>query len=221
MTKLVMLGDSVFDNSDYLQEGEHDTDAWVRHYLQGEALDIDFLALDGATTACVRGHQLGYIDPDAEYIVLSIGGNDLLNSFPYLVTNQGSMKQTFSFFEEMRTTFNNSYGSMINAIRSRAPKAKFMVFDIYYPFWELPEPFSITNLEVHEKASRVAIDLFNKTIRDRFRDGEVRNLAAICCEKRHFANQIEPSTVGSQSIAQKIRDFYEQSKLPKIPAVPA
>jgi len=217
MMKLVMLGDSVFDNASYLQKGERDTEAWVRHYLQGEALDIDFLAEDGATTKCVKETQLGDIDAEAEYIVLSIGGNDLLQSFSCLETNQGSMAQTLSFFEEeIRTTFNNSYGAMINAIRSRAQKAKIMAFDIYYPFWDLDSPLFKElpqHSEVLAKASRVAIDLFNKNIRDHLRDGEVKNLAAICCERRHFANPIEPSTIGSECIAVAIRDFYEQCKL--------
>ena len=214
MDKLYMLGDSVFDNVDYVKEGERGTEAWTKHLLEPYNVGIEFLALDGATTVHVRNSQLGYLDQDTELIVMSIGGNDLLGILPLLETNQGSMLKTFAVMEEERESFRKSYAGMLEAIRKKSPKAKIGVFDIYYPCWKSPRPFRPLPpySENLDKASRMGVDLFNKTIRDFFEKEDVKPLSSICSEEIHFADPIEPSSEGSRVIAEAVRDFYLQFK---------
>ena len=205
-----MLGDSVFDNKVYINQGERDTKEWTEHFFKDHPTEIEFLALDGAVTESVRDQQVSYIDEDAENITISVGGNDLLRYVPLLETSQGTMEKTFSVFYEIRESFRDSYQSMLEKIRDKAPKANILAFDIYYPFWEIssdrmlmPEFRNSLN-----QASRIAIDLFNKAIRDFYKSDELISLSSVCSDKKHFANPIEPSTLGSKSIAESIYKHF-------------
>ena len=66
MKKIYMLGDSVFDNKVYINQGERDTKEWTEHFFKDHQTEIEFLALDGAVTESVRDQQVSYIDEDAE-----------------------------------------------------------------------------------------------------------------------------------------------------------
>ena len=56
MTHLVMLGDSVFDNTKYINSGEPDVEIQVNHGLKKIDPDsrLTFLALDGSVNKDVR-----------------------------------------------------------------------------------------------------------------------------------------------------------------------
>ena len=95
MKKIYMLGDSVFDNKVYINQGERDTKEWTEHFFKDHPTEIEFLALDGAVTESVRDQQVSYIDEDAENITISVGGNDLLRYVPLLETSKGTMEKTF------------------------------------------------------------------------------------------------------------------------------
>ena len=78
MTHIVLLGDSIFDNSRYT-EGGPDVISQVRQLLPVN-WRASLLAVVGSTTEDVPP-QLQHLPPDSSHLVLSVGGNDaLMNS---------------------------------------------------------------------------------------------------------------------------------------------
>jgi hypothetical protein len=75
MTHVVLLGDSIFDNSRYT-DGGPDVISQVRQILP-VGWRASLLALDGSTTENLPS-QLNRMPPDASHLVLSVGGNDAL-----------------------------------------------------------------------------------------------------------------------------------------------
>jgi hypothetical protein len=83
MTHIVLLGDSIFDNSPYTAGGP-DVISQVRQLLP-EDWRASLLAVDGAMTKDVA-FQLRRLPQDASHLVLSVGGNDALTSSSVLRT---------------------------------------------------------------------------------------------------------------------------------------
>ncbi|WP_292713827.1 hypothetical protein [Mesorhizobium sp.] len=73
--KIVLLGDSVFDNRAYVTGGADVLAHLVRQLPIGWSADL--LAVDGSVMAGVR-QQLDRLPADATHLVVSMGGNDAL-----------------------------------------------------------------------------------------------------------------------------------------------
>ena len=80
--ELVLLGDSIIDNKIYVLDGEFSV---LEHIQSKTEIPVTQLALDGATTDDVLDNQLSNISSEASHIVLSVGGNDLLNEIGFLM----------------------------------------------------------------------------------------------------------------------------------------
>ena len=76
MGHVILLGDSVFDNSAYVGRGEPDVVRQLRGRLPA-GWGATLAAVDGAVTGSVP-RQLERIPPGATHLVVSVGGNDAL-----------------------------------------------------------------------------------------------------------------------------------------------
>jgi hypothetical protein len=76
MPHIVLLGDSTFDNHDYV-DGGSDVITHLRECL-GSEWDATLLAVDGAKVESVLW-QLNNLPHDATHLVLSVGGNNALS----------------------------------------------------------------------------------------------------------------------------------------------
>ena len=81
MNKVTLLGDSIIDNKVYVESDEFSVLEHLEHISDDEFLQI---ALDGATTDHVLSSQLEHVSEEDTHIVLSVGGNDLLNNISFL-----------------------------------------------------------------------------------------------------------------------------------------
>ncbi len=82
MTFTVLLGDSIIDNKTYVQHGELSVLEHLEHLSNHE---FQQLAYDGHTTKNVISGQINSpMISTSSHLVLSIGGNDLLNNIPFL-----------------------------------------------------------------------------------------------------------------------------------------
>jgi hypothetical protein len=188
---IVLLGDSIFDNSSYTK-GQPDVVTHLRRLLPSGS-QATLLAVDGSTTADI-GDQLAVLPADAKRAVVSVGGNDALLNADILDLPVSSTKQALHLFGERVSTFERAYRSAIRGVRDRIPDLT--VCTVYNG--NLPD--------VQAPSARVALMMFNDVIlRVAF---ELRlaviDLRFVCADRSDYANPIEPSGSGGAKIARAI-----------------
>ena len=94
MNRVVLFGDSIIDNKSYVSHGEFSVLEHLENISNYEYIQV---AYDGHTTFDVQNKQLHLSTIEKpSHIVLSVGGNDLLQNLSYLskgivMTNINSM----------------------------------------------------------------------------------------------------------------------------------
>jgi len=78
---VVLLGDSVLDNKAYVQANEADVRTQVASLL-GDSHQATLCAVDGSMTIDIAD-QLENIPEDATHLVVSMGGNNLIDQLSY------------------------------------------------------------------------------------------------------------------------------------------
>lgn len=188
---LVLLGDSILDNSFYVP-GEPAIIDQVRRLLP-ERDKVTLLAVDGSTTKDVK-KQLTRISDDATQLVLSVGGNDALQALEQLNGAVSDMGQALQILSHIRSGFQAAYRSITEALRDmRRPT---IACTIYEDIPGLPDML------------KTALAIFNDTIyREAMIAGfPVIDLRDICSEDQDFStiSPIEPSSRGGEKIATAI-----------------
>ena len=82
MKHIVLLGDSIFDNSSYVNFGELDVSNQLRS-LVGLNCKVTNLAVDGHLIRHVK-NQLNNLPSDVTHLFVSVGGNDGLGLYKIL-----------------------------------------------------------------------------------------------------------------------------------------
>lgn len=192
MPHLILLGDSIFDNSAYT-EGGPDVVHQVRKTLPG-GWTATLLAVDGATTEDVSD-QVALLPADATHLVLSVGGNNALLQASVLDAPATSAAQALGFLADEAAKFEKSYRSAIKACLR--PVLPLTVCTIYNGCF--PDP-------VYQRVVSTALMIFNDAILRVAIEHRlpVIDLRAICSKPEDYANPIEPSSVGGGKIARVI-----------------
>jgi hypothetical protein len=189
MGHVVLLGDSVFDNSAYVAGGP-DVVAQLRERLPS-GWRASLLAVDGSVVADI-GKQVARIPADATHLVISAGGNDALGYSSVLGAPSRSMAESLMQLAEIRDKFQVQYAAAINGVlQARLPTAVCTIYDPRYP-----DP-------VQRRLGATALTIINDVIiREAVRLGlPLLDLRIICDEDADFANPIEPSSHGGWKMA--------------------
>lgn len=192
MPHIVLLGDSVFDNSAYVGGGP-DVAAQLRLRLPS-GWRATLRAEDGAVTSGVA-RQVEQCPPDATHLIVSAGGNDALRHSGLLDEGARSVAAVLNTLGEVRERFLGDYRAMLDAVQaSRLPTAVCTIYDARYPD-PLRQRLVITGLTI-----------FNDVItREAFIRGlPLIDLRLICDKAEDYANPIEPSVQGGTKIAAAI-----------------
>lgn len=189
MPRLVLLGDSIFDNGPYVDCGEAVIDQ-LRHRLPA-GWGADLQAVDGATCADVPA-QLAALPSGSTHLLVSVGGNDALQQQAVLAEPTRSVADALMRLGEIRDDFAIAYDDMLEAVA--ATGLPYAVCTIYDPAFADPE---------QRRLSMLALTFYNDAI---VRIAGVRrvpvlNLRAVCTEEADFVHEIEPSGVGASKIA--------------------
>jgi hypothetical protein len=193
MPHIILLGDSVFDNLQYVQP-EPDVLAHLREIIPG-GWKASLRAVDGAVTNDVV-EQLADMPDDASHLVLSVGGNDLLGIAEELLRTPVSVSsEVFVILARVVGIFESMYRRLVEACLSR--KLPLVVCTIYNG------NFADQEFQV---MARVAVAAFNDAIlRLALEKGLVAiDLRLVCSLAEDYANPIEPSAIGGQKIARAI-----------------
>ncbi len=190
--RIVLLGDSIFDNAAYT-----DGDPAVADHLQkllngGDTVDL--LALDGSVTRGVTAEQVPAIPPEATHLVVSSGGNDALQYEWVLSEPVENVAEALGVFREPLAQFERDYRTLLTALSETGKPV--WCCTIYNGRLEPPM----------DKAAPVAIALYNDVITRVAREFSysVIELRQVCTDPEDYANPIEPSGPGGAKIARAI-----------------
>lgn len=178
---IVLLGDSVINNSNYVPEG-----ASVVDNLKTQTNNVFNFAKDGATINDLYA-QLDNVTQDLNnsntYVFISAGGNDILNKGEQLSSSE--IKRLF-----------NTYMDFLKALRERLGSVKVNIFNLYLPANPRYESY------------KQSIDEWNKLIKEySYKVGEMYNVVdmyTLLKTPEDFIYDIEPSELGSKKVANAI-----------------
>jgi lysophospholipase L1-like esterase len=191
---LVLLGDSIIDNVSYVPGGRPAVIDQVRSRLP-EGWSATLLARDGSVIADVLQRQLPNVPADASHLVLSVGGNDVLEQIRIRYEPVATVGEGLRVLLESRVQFAEDYRGMLQAIRRLGLPTT--VCAIYNP---------CSDDDGFQRAAVAALCLFNDAIIDNARHFgiPVIDFRAVCSEIADYANEIEPSAIGGAKIADAI-----------------
>lgn len=192
MPRVVLLGDSVFDNAAYVLGGP-DVATQLRRLLPA-TWKVTLLALDAASIEDVP-RQLTQIPADATHLVLSIGGNDALRHAELLEASIGV--DVLARLADAGAAFAPRYEEMLASVRAR--NLPLLVCTIY-------EGNMGGSLQ---KRAKGAVAVFNDRIqRAALRHGTpVLELRDVFTDGADYANPIEPSQAGGEKVARAVRNW--------------
>ncbi len=189
----MLLGDSIFDNAAYVAAGASDVVRQVRQRLPYGS-KATLAAVDGSKTRDVR-EQLQRLPADVTHLVVSVGGNDALDSSDFLTAPARSTAEALLGLTDIADEFERGYLAMLARVLALGlPTA---ICTIYYP--RFPEA-------TLQRIAVAGLTVFNDCIiRAAFAHGlPLLDLRLICTEEGDYANSIEPSAWGGEKIARAI-----------------
>jgi len=193
--KILLVGDSVFDNVPYVDDGK-DTVTTLRRELSSIAT-VDSVAVDGYTTIEVLFQLIdGALKdkPKYDFIFLSIGGNDLLvNQDVYLDPSIGP---------ESKMDFLNKVTERFRAIYKALKEMSGHVYwlEIYTPHFD-------SNMfdEDYICIAKLAIQDVNRRFKLGVGPKYKLSTSSIVNKPEDFTQVIEPSAAGSEKIAKELK----------------
>ena len=188
---LALIGDSIFDNAIYVPDGPAVIDH-VRSLLPSP-WQATLVAQDGDVVADVAG-QIPNIPPEASHLVVSIGGNDALQSMEVMSLPSSTVMFALGHLSEVRCLFRRSYRAMLwQLLELQRPMAVCTIYDTV--------PGLTPELQT-------ALCIFNDTIvrEAAFVQVPVIDIRMVCTESADYSeiSPIEPSAAGGRKIAQAI-----------------
>lgn len=190
---VVLLGDSILDNQSYVQVDEHDVRTQLETLL-GADHRVTLSAIDGSMINDVE-RQLGSIPRHASHLVVSMGGNDLINQMSYLDIDVNTTMGAMLVLNEVSQNFRKQYHDTLHKIITIGLPT--IACTIYNPRLE----------DMMQTVAVTAIQTFNDCIFQEVAQAGLPliELRSVCDDDEDFANPIEPSAIGGQKIAVAIR----------------
>jgi hypothetical protein len=203
-THVVLLGDSIFDNSAYTG-GEPDVVTHLRNSLPG-GWYATLCAVDGATTADLAA-QLPRIPPNGSHVVVAVGGNDALQNSDILSLRVGSSAEALRILAARVAQFEVSYRAALEAVVEL--NFKTCICTIYDGALD----------PTHATIARTALAIFNDVIIRTAIDFRVDllELRSVCTRPEDYATPIKPSGRGGRKIALAIAKMV--GALPSSPRI--
>ena len=198
-----LLGDSIIDNKVYVGEGELSV---TEHLQHNSPSYFTMIAVDGDTTEEVLDNQLDNLKEPVSHIVLSIGGNDLLQNLHLLQDETSGMKFALEKCSELISQIQENYIKILEHLSQY--DAKVLLCTVYEGDLE-----SDLLLAKYDKAGQVMLKMHNDTVyylASKF-EVDVLELRNIFTNKEDYANPIEPSHIGGEKLAKAIIQWMKSS----------
>jgi hypothetical protein len=192
MPHIVLLGDSIFDNGVYVEPGCATIDALRERLPPG--WEATLLARDGAVVNEIS-QQLKEIPPTATHLVLSIGGNDAIMQVTVLGERVGTVGEALIRLRSIAEDYEIDYVPMLRRVIALGlPTIVCTIYNGNFP-------------DVHQRQmTTTALTVFNDVIIRAAWSHRARvlDLRTVCDRPACYANEIEPSAIGSAKIAEAL-----------------
>ena len=199
---ILLFGDSVIDNKYYVGENENSVLEHLQNISNDEFIQI---ALDGDTTRDVLDKQLQVSTiKDASKIILSVGGNDLLQNLSFLYksnfenVNEGLICLQNQIFQPLT----ERYEAIVKVLSSY--RANLLLCTVYEGDLGRTDEFRGV-LDSSKIMASSFNDIVYKTAK-KF-NADVLELRQILTESDDYANPIEPSHTGGEKLANAITEW--------------
>ena len=218
MKHIVLLGDSIFDNSAYVNAGELDVPNQLKSLVDDDC-KVTNLAVDGNVTRHIN-NQLKKLPADATHLSVSVGGNDGLGHLSIFNESVETMGEALQKMYLIGEGFKSEYSSMVDQVLSYDLPTVFC--SIYYPRYDVKSLNRVehymstqTNKMVKQQIVMAAETIFNDIITYEVfkRKLSMIDLRVLCDKDEDFANPIEPSCIGGLKIAHKICNYIYETTL--------
>ena len=199
--QLVLLGDSIIDNKTYVLDGEFSV---LEHIQSKTETPVTQLALDGATTDDVISNEINVIPFGTSHIVLSVGGNDLLNEIGFLMEDfKYTPNQVLERCQSLIAPITQKYESIVSQLQTTS-RANLLLCTVYEG--NLEGSVMYDDIAI---SSRAMLSLFNDSVykTHNLLSTGVLELRHIFTDKEDYANPIEPSHQGGEKLADKIIEW--------------
>ena len=200
---IVLLGDSILDNINYVsyRDGTCVTDQLKLKILKQ---DLNYMvynyAVDGYTTYLLLRKKITELPKNTDYIVLSIGGNDGLESLSKFNNIKSFLPWNFiKILYQTKKKFTHQYTTILNKLTELYPNAKIITLTIYYPVFNYSKIIQfISNIGVNI-LSNVIINTSMK-----YDNTAIIDLRRVFNNHVDYANSIEPNVPGGDKIVNNI-----------------
>ena len=149
-----LLGDSIIDNKVYVGQGELSVTEHLKH---NSSSNFTMIAVDGDTTEDVLDNQLDNLKEPVSHIVLSIGGNDLLQNLHLLQDETSGMKFALEKCSELIGEIQENYIKILERLLQY--DAKVLLCTVYEGDLE-----SDVLLVEYDKAGQAMLKMHNDTV---------------------------------------------------------
>jgi len=185
---ILLLGDSILNNEAYVAPGDS-----VEDLLKKRTTDSIYNLAQDDTTIQNIFHQINqipeYLNNDNTSIFLSLGGNDIIR---YYIFSKNDLRDSFILQNLFR-----KYEEVVDIIRQKMNKSRLFLLDIYYPRnvsfqmyktilqeWNRLLESSYTNTNIHNRNNK-----------------NILKISQHLTQHEDFTNNIEPSKIGGEKIA--------------------
>ena len=198
-----LLGDSIFDNQPYVEQG----DAVIDQISANSPVPVSLLAVDGHTTNnCLFVLEgLGNDPKPSTGACLTIGGNDALQNASILMEPCSSVFEAFSKMQPILGAFRVRYCAVLKKLLTIYPQENIRICTIYN---KIPVSQSLP------QEALTALGLFNEIITEEAnrRSLQLFDLRVICDSTDCYSpvSPIEPSKEGGRRIVQAILNSFKE-----------
>ena len=181
---VLLIGDSMLKNDTYVDKGYSVSDQ-LRQYTK-----VDIVARDGAKVQDISQQLLAYqpsSSSPAPTVVISIGGNNILEEIPYY-----NEEDISSLFDEYKNTIIHIKNTLPTESRN------IILCNIYYPPSYMYRKYDKT------------ITTWNKRL-DQFASKhkfKILNVATAMNAEEDFTHEIEPSRIGGGKIVETLKGLF-------------
>jgi len=191
---IILLGDSIIDNGEYVRSGKPDVARQLEILLPHHT--VVKRAVDGARSTDVLASQTAEVGR-AEHIILSVGGNDALEHIDLLEeVIEKRPREVLVRLWSIREEFRRSYAALLDRLALTCRPV--LVLTIYDPCFR-GHGFDAA----YQQAAESAVSILNDVIQQegRRRSFDILELRTLFSYPADYANPIEPSAMGGAKLA--------------------
>ena len=199
--KIVLFGDSILNNTRYVSSGKSVTASLKRMY--GDNLQT--YAQDGAYISNIYGQidqfetYGGWDNGSARmHIVISVGGNDLLNAM-----------NTSELDDSKVMHLSSKYERLLNYVCGKYPTAVIHLLNVYQPVDDL---FTSVSKQIEKWNDEVYTAAISANSGKKSQVVNVVKIDEVCVGETDFVNTIEPSVKGGKKIVslivENVNEYY-------------